>query len=256
MLATNCTYVHPFRQTKMATDTLFSNSASTDFTFNDKVAEVFDDMLERSVPCYRQVIDMTGKLLDSFVHDNDLVYDLGCSTGRPLIALAEMLKAKNLRYIGLDSSEAMINKARLKTEMYSKHKQIDFQLADITTADLEPCRAVLMSYTLQFVRPMNRAPFLKKIYQALKPGGILILSEKIISHHSCLNRSFIDIYLDFKRRQGYSEIEITKKREALENILIPFSIEENISQLKEAGFISCESFFQWFNFVSFAAVKE
>ncbi len=240
----------------MTIDRLFNNPSSVDFTFNDKVAEVFDDMLERSVPCYRQVLDMTGKLLDSFVQDGDLIYDLGCSTGRPLIALAEMLKSKELHYIGMDSSEAMINKARIKAEMYSKQNQISFELADITTTALEPCGAVLLSYTLQFLRPMNRAAFLRKIYASLKPGGILILSEKIISHHSPLNRSFIDIYLDFKRQQGYSEIEITKKREALENILIPFSIEENISQLREAGFASCESFFQWFNFVSFAAIKE
>ncbi len=241
----------------MAIDRLFTdNNTSVDLTFNDKVAEVFDVMLERSVPCYRQVLDLTGKLLDAFVQPGDLVYDLGCSTGRPLIALAEMLKAKELRYIGMDSSEAMINKARLKAEMYNKQKQIDFKLADITSAELQPCRVVLLSYTLQFLRPMNRAPFLHKIFEALQPGGILILSEKIISHHSCLNRSFIDIYLDFKRRQGYSEIEITKKREALENILIPFSIEENLSLLREAGFSSCESFFQWLNFVSFAAVKE
>ncbi|MEN8257822.1 MAG: carboxy-S-adenosyl-L-methionine synthase CmoA [Thermodesulfobacteriota bacterium] len=241
----------------MTIDRLFNDiNDSVDFTFNDKVAEVFDDMLERSVPCYRQVIDMTGKLLDPFVQDGDVIYDLGCSTGRPLLALAEMLKAKKMSYIGLDSSEAMINKARLKAEMFSRQEQVSFELADITTAHLEPCRAVLLSYTLQFLRPMQRTAFLKKIFQALKPGGILILSEKIISHHSSLNRSFIDIYLDFKRRQGYSEIEITKKREALENILIPFSIEENLNQLKEAGFTGCESFFQWFNFVSFAAVKE
>lgn len=240
----------------MTIDRLFNNNSTADFSFNDKVAEVFDDMLERSVPCYRQVLDMTGKLLESFVHDDDLIYDLGCSTGRPLIALAEMLKSKKLRYIGMDSSKAMINKARIKAEMYTKQKQVVFELADITIADLEPCRAVLLSYTLQFLRPMNRAAFLKKIYNSLKPGGILILSEKIISHHSLLNRCYIDIYLDFKRRQGYSEIEITKKREALENILIPFSIEENLCQLKEAGFTSSESFFQWFNFVSFAAVKE
>lgn len=241
----------------MTIDKLFTNkNASVDFTFNDKVAEVFDDMLERSVPCYRQVLDMTGKLLDSFVKDGDLIYDLGCSTGRPLIALAEMLRSKKLHYRGMDSSKAMINKAQLKAEMYSKQDQVSFELADITTADLEPCQAVLLNYTLQFLRPLKRTAFLKKIFETLRPGGILIVSEKIISHHPRLNRSFIDIYLDFKRQQGYSEIEITKKREALENILIPFSIEENLNQLQEAGFTNCESFFQWFNFVSFAAIKE
>ncbi len=241
----------------MTIDRLFhNNNDAVDFTFNDQVAEVFDDMLARSVPCYRQVIDMSGKLLEAFVRDGDLIYDLGCSTGRPLIALAEILKSKKVRYIGMDNSEAMINKARLKALMYSRHNQIDFDLADITSAPLEPCRTVLLNYTLQFLRPVSRAPFLKKIYEALQPGGILILSEKIISPHSCLNRCFIQAYLDFKRGQGYSEIEITKKREALENILIPFSIAENRDLLAAAGFTSCETFFQWFNFVSFAAVKE
>lgn len=241
----------------MTIDTLFTNSrAPSPFTFNEKVAEVFDDMLERSVPCYRQVIDMTGKLLEPFVRQGDLIYDLGCSTGRPLIALAEMLKERQLHYIGLDSSEAMINKARLKAEMYAKQEEVCFELADITDAELAPCRAVLLSYTLQFLRPLQRAALLGKIYAALQPGGALILSEKIISHHPAINSGFLDIYLDFKRRQGYSEIEITKKREALENILIPFSIQENLNLLKEAGFSGCESFFQWFNFVSFIAIKQ
>ena len=122
--------------------------------------------------------------------------------------------------------------------------------------ELEGVGAIILNYTLQFVRPMVRAEFLSTIFRFLKPGGVLILSEKIISHDPQLNRSFIDFYLDFKRTQGYSEIEIAKKREALEHVLIPFSIEEDRQLLAQAGFTSIETFFQWFNFVSFVAVKE
>lgn len=122
--------------------------------------------------------------------------------------------------------------------------------------DLKGAGAVILNYTLQFVRPMVRADFLDTVFRALRPGGVLIVSEKIISHDPQLNRSFIDFYLDFKRTQGYSEIEIAKKREALEHVLIPFSIEENRALLAQAGFTSIETFCQWFNFVSLVAVKQ
>ena len=114
---------------------------------------------------------------------------------------------------------------------------------------------MLLNYTLQFVRPLLRPEFLRRLYAGLRPGGVLILSEKIISHDPILNRNYIDIYLQFKRARGYSELEIGKKREALENVLIPFSIAENQELLHQAGFRQVEPFFQWFNFVSWVAIK-
>ena len=140
--------------------------------------------------------------------------------------------------------------------MLSQEQDIRFQTMDITEADLQKCGAVLLNYTLQFLRPPARTRFLKKVYDSLKPGGILIVSEKIISHRPVINRAYIDLYLNFKLSQGYSETEIAKKREALENILVPFSIHENLDLLKESGFSETESFFQWFNFVSFLSVKQ
>ncbi len=241
----------------MNKDTLFAESSSpAAFTFNEKVAEVFDDMLLRSVPNYQQVVSMTGQLLDNFLVENDLVYDLGCSTGQPLVALASQLAHRKLHFTGMDNSEAMISKARLKAEMYSKEEELDFILTDITTAKLKPCGAVILNYTLQFLRPLVRHAFLEKIYQALRPGGVLVITEKVISHQGQINNTFIDLYHDFKRQQGYSELEISQKREALENILIPFSISENKELLSEAGFTACETFCQWFNFVAILAIKE
>ena len=241
----------------MKRDTLFNTKTPCqDFSFNEQVAEVFDDMLERSVPCYHQVMEMTSQLVRPFLKDNDCIYDLGCSTGKPLLTLASHLGNETVTYIGVDSSDAMINKARRKAELFTNTQKIRFELSDITSIKLQPCKVVILNYTLQFLRPLKRAQFLQSIYHALQDGGILIMGEKIISHHPIINRVFIDLYFDFKRKQGYSEIEITKKREALENILIPFSIHENIKLLQDAGFSQCETFFQWFNFTSFIGHKQ
>jgi tRNA (cmo5U34)-methyltransferase len=241
----------------MKRDTLFNtDSPSQDFSFNEQVAEVFDDMLERSIPCYHQVMKMTAQLIAPFVTSHDRIYDLGCSTGKPLLTLASHFGNETLEYVGIDNSQAMINKAKRKAELFTNTSQIDFLLGDITRIELAPCKVILLNYTLQFLRPLERADFLRKIHGALLPGGIIIMGEKIISHHSKINRVFIDLYFDFKREQGYSEIEIAKKRETLENILIPFSIAENKNMLKNAGFSQCETFFQWFNFISFIGLKE
>ncbi len=240
----------------MSLDTIFQDSNSpNEFTFNRQVVEVFDDMLERSIPCYHQTTEMICTLLRHFCRQGDTVYDLGCSTGTTLLELARQLDDMNLSFVGFDSSEPMIDKAEIKTKMFSHKHDVSFQKIDIVDADLNECGAVLLNYTLQFLRPPVRPHFLKKIYNALKPGGVLIVCEKIISHRPVINRAYINLYLDFKRCQGYSETEIAKKREALENILIPFSIHENLDLLKESGFSETESFFQWFNFVSFLSVK-
>ena len=241
----------------MTKDNLYQDpQAPPDFTFNARVAEVFDDMLQRSVPCYHQVIDMAATLLTRFVPPGGTVYDLGCSTGTTLLELSRRLAAMELAWIGIDSSAAMIEKATLKAEMLTKENTIRFIHGDIATVNLEPCGACILNYTLQFIRPIARKGFLARLHAALQPGGILIISEKIISHDLLLNRSFIDFYHDFKRSQGYTETEIARKRQALENILIPFSIRENMELLEKAGFSRVETFFQWFNFASFVAIRD
>ena len=238
-------------------DTLFADPAAPcqDFQFTPKVAEVFDDMLERCVPFYKETIAMAASLLSSTLRPDDLVYDLGCSTGTTLIELARRLPQRGLHFIGVDSSEAMVAKARLKAEVYSKQEQIRFIQADILEVPLERPAAILLHYTLQFVRPLQRPDFLRRLHSALKPGGVLLVSEKTICHTPTLNRAFIDCHLHFKREHGYSEIEIAKKREALENVLVPFTVAENLELFRKAGFVAAEQFFQWFNFSGFVASK-
>jgi tRNA (cmo5U34)-methyltransferase len=239
-----------------ARDTLFTvDSVAEDFVFNERVVEVFDDMLHRSIPFYAEVIAASARLLDIFLVPDDTVYDLGCATGTTLLEFSRLLPNKGLKFIGIDSSVAMLEKARLKAELYSKQETLTFCEEDITAMHHPRAGAFIVNYTLQFIRPLLREAFLQQLYDSLRPGGILLLSEKTISHDSRLNREFIEIYHQFKKKKGYSELEIAKKREALENILIPFSITENTNILRKVGFSTVETYFQWFNFASFIAVK-
>ncbi len=241
---------------KSSKDTLYQiESVEEDFEFSDRVVEVFDDMLDRSIPFYKEVIHATAELLDSLLKDDDLVVDLGCATGTSLLEFSRLMKTPNIRYLGVDNSAAMLDKGRLKTELYSKQNIISFLEEDITRINLPDTGAFILNYTLQFIRPVLRQEFLQSLLHNLRPGGVLMLSEKIISHEPLLNRKYIDIYHRYKRKKGYSELEIAKKREALENVLIPFSIKENINILKKAGFESVETYFQWFNFSSIIAIK-
>jgi tRNA (cmo5U34)-methyltransferase len=240
----------------MARDTLFNTKAAAEkFEFNERVAEVFDDMLDRSVPFYKQVIEMTAELLGRSLLAGDAVYDLGCSTGTTLLYLARMLESMDLKFIGVDNSRAMLDKALRKAEMFSMADRIFFIEQDITRADFSGAGGVILNYTLQFIKPSARPVFLKDINNGLRPGGVLILSEKVVNQDKEFNEQFLGSYHQYKKRRGYSELEIANKREALENVLIPLSVLENMDMLLEAGFSRTTTFFQWFNFVSIIACK-
>lgn len=239
-----------------AKDTIYNvESVQEDFVFNGRVAEVFDDMVDRSIPFYRQVIASTAELLGRLTAPGDTIYDLGCSTGTSLLECAGILSDHNLQFVGIDNSAPMLEKATLKAELHGKQDLVSFTLEDITEFSHGGAGAIILNYTLQFIRPVQREDFLKRLYTNLRPGGILLVSEKVLSHNHRLNREYIDIYHSFKKSRGYSELEIAKKREALENVLIPFSISENRAMLKKCGFEAVETYFQWFNFASFIAQK-
>lgn len=240
----------------MARDTLFENKTPAEkFEFNERVADVFDDMLDRSVPFYKHVIEMTAEILGRSLQPDDTVYDLGCSTGTTLISLARKLASPDLHFIGIDNSKAMLDRALRKAEMFSLSDRIDFIEKDITEAEISGAGGVILNYTLQFIKPATRLEFLQSIYNGLRRNGVLVLSEKIVCRDKGLDGQFLDSYHSFKKRRGYSELEIANKREALENVLIPLTIQENMELLLQAGFTRVSTFFQWFNFVSFIAAK-
>jgi tRNA (cmo5U34)-methyltransferase len=233
-------------------DKIFQKSISKQFEFDEEVASVFDDMLSRSVPYYKQMQELTIDFALFYLEKNDRVYDLGCSTASTLIELSKHCKVP-LELIGIDNSQAMIDKAQHKCKAFGV--DIEFINSDIHTVGLKPSKLIIANYTLQFIRPLLREKLINKIYEALNEGGVFIFSEKIISSHKVLNKQCIDTYYTFKKAQGYSEFEIAQKREALENVLIPYTQDENIKMIKDAGFSHCEVLFKWVNFATFIAIK-
>lgn len=224
------------------------------FSFNAEVAEVFDDMVTRSVPLYRENQQMMVELLSRTLANSELVYDLGCSTGAALMQVGMSLKPLGLRLKGLDDSLPMVEKARLKLKAFGL-PDAEIHHCDITQAQFESCGAVIMNYTLQFLPLAERLPLLKKIHSALRPGGMLFLAEKIEADTQDMQDLLTDIYYAFKAANGYSELEISQKREALENVLIPLSPSMQLELLAAAGFTRTEMVLRWSTFATFVAIK-
>lgn len=233
-------------------DKVFDKPISKQFEFDEEVASVFDDMLERSVPYYEKTIDLTTSFALEYLDENDTVYDLGCSTASTLIQLAQK-STINLNLIGIDNSVAMLQRAQRKSNAYGA--PITFIHDDMLEVDFKKSKVIIANYTLQFIRPLQREKLIKKIYSALEDGGIFIFSEKIISKNANLNKLYIDQYYNFKKQQGYSAFEISQKREALENVLIPYTESENIQMMMDAGFTHSETLFKWVKFATFIAIK-
>ncbi|MCF7988460.1 MAG: carboxy-S-adenosyl-L-methionine synthase CmoA [Methylovulum sp.] len=242
-------------------DKLFNKSGKvSDFAFDEPVARVFDDMVSRSVPFYNEIQRIQSDLVIDFLAHDDagLVCDLGCSTGTTIAHLTAHARCPaNTHFIGYDNSEPMLDKARQKLSAQIENQKVSLKLADLNQlTDLPCCNVVILNWALQFVRPIEREALLRTIYSALKPGGILLLSEKILASDSVLNRLYIDHYLQFKKSQsGYTDTENQRKREALENVLVPYRLDENLTLLARSGFEHYDTYFQWFNFVCLVAVK-
>ena len=231
----------------------------SDFDFNSDVADVFDDMLVRSVPFYLEQQNILKNIAQKFWQEGTSVYDLGCSTATTLIGMCENLPA-HASMIGYDNSLPMIAQAERKIMAKNLQDQIVVKYADLNGAlsniVLDSASVVTMCWTLQFIRPLHRDDLIRWIYNGLTDEGILIVTEKVLTNSGHMNRFFIDYYYDFKRKQGYSETEISRKREALENVLVPYRLEENLELFHRNGFEIVETFFQWFNFSGFLCVKK
>lgn len=248
-------------ESALTQDRIFQSDTArgSDFEFGDEVAEVFEDMLARSVPFYREQQRCIEEIAQKFWIPGTRVYDLGCSTGTTLKNLAGVLGG-NAQLTGYDNSRPMLEKAAANLEAAGVLGQCDlveldfngdFQQSLLTNASV-----VTICWTLQFVRPLFRDRLIKQVYEGMAPGGALVVTEKILTNNSNMNRFFIDFYYDLKRRNGYTEMEIVKKREALENVLIPYRLEENLELFRRNGFENVETFFQWYNFAGFLCVKE
>lgn len=237
-------------------DRIFSEpQRSTDFTFDARTAGVFDDMVGRSVPFYHEIQRMTTELAADFAVPGTNLYDLGCATGTTLMALDPVVDP-GVHFVGIDNSAQMLDKARSKLDMLPGRRERSLIVGDLHDEFIiENASVVILTLTLQFVRPLHRERVIRTIADGTNPQGCLILVEKLTEHDTLFNRLFIKYYYEMKRRHGYSELEISQKREALENVLIPYHLEENEALLRRCGFTKFQVWFRWYNFCGMIAVK-
>ena len=228
---------------------------SADFKFDKKVVTVFDDMVTRSVPYYVEVQRMIGELVAEYAKSGTVIYDLGCSTGTTLKNM-DATVPPDVKFIGLDDSNEMLGKCEANLNSSGMSREFELINADLNRGvKLSNASAVVLCLTLQFIRPLYRVKLLEQIRDGMIGGGCLILVEKILAEESSVNRHFIKCYYDFKKRNDYSEMEIAQKREALENVLVPYRLSEDIEMLQVAGFSRTEVFFKWYNFAGLIAFK-
>lgn len=239
-----------------AKDAIYSHPQAIEpFRFDQAVAEVFPDMIQRSVPGYATIIDTIAQLAAKYAQDNSVIYDLGCSLGAASLSASKHTQAENCKIIAVDNSVAMVERCRLHIQSFKSHTPIEVICGDLENIDIEQASVVIMNFTLQFVPPERRATIIDKIYAGLKPGGILILSEKLNHPEEEGSELLIDLHHDFKRRNGYSDLEISQKRSALEDVMRIETYESHQLRLQNAGFKQVALWFKCFNFASIVAVK-
>lgn len=225
------------------------------FVFDRSVVDIFPDMIQRSVPGYQTIINHTGELADRFVQQDSHIYDLGCSLGASTLAIRERIEGRNARIFAVDNSQAMLDK--LATILQTQPSDTNTQLitSDICEIQITNASLVVLNFTLQFVPLARRSELISSIYKGLNPNGCLIISEKLHFEPESLNTLLTELHHQFKRDQGYSDLEISQKRDAIDKVLMPESLSTHIQRLKDCGFKSASPWFQCYNFGSLIAIK-
>ena len=240
----------------MSRDNIYSqdHEALEAFAFDDAVARVFPDMIKRSVPGYTMIIPMIGVITEQYAKPNTHLYDLGCSLGASLLAMRHGVKVDDCTVVGIDNAAAMLKRCQSYVDIDDSIVPVELHSGDVTDFEYKPASVITLNFTLQFIPLEKRQSLIKKLYDALLPGGALILSEKICfdEPEQTLQQ---ELHWDFKRANGYSDLEVSQKRSALENVLVAESAKNHIDRLKSVGFSQACTWYQCFNFTSFIAVK-
>lgn len=230
-----------------------------DFQFDEQVVGVFADMINRSVPGYATVVKSLGILASRYAQTDSNLYDLGCSLGAATLSMQQQVRQPNCRFIAIDNSPAMIERCRehlqVAAVLEDTEPRVELICADINAVEIQNASVVVMNFTLQFIEPDQRQTLLQRIFDGLNPGGVLLLSEKIVFEDEASQQRLTDWHHDFKRANGYSDLEISQKRTALEKVMRPESLSLHQQRLSEIGFSSVQLWFQCFNFVSLLAIK-
>lgn len=241
----------------MSRDNLFNKPQKpiTPFKFNARVAAVFDDMIRRSVPAYDEILRRQVQLIARFHRPGTRIYDLGCSTANLGLALCCHLPRTGFELVAVDSSGPMIERCRHRLKTVPRPERMTLICDDIRKAEIQNASVVVLNYTLQFLPRTDRPGLLRRIAGGLVPGGVLLFCEKVLHSHPVLADLQQSFYHAYKRENGYSELEISQKREALEKVLIPETVENHLTRLGQAGFAPVDIWHKWFNFAAFIAIK-
>ena len=242
---------------EVSADSIYANKVTQvdDFRFDAGVANVFTDMINRSIPSYAELVKYIGLLAQRYVTDGSVVYDLGCSLGAVSLSVDQSLVGRKCTIVGIDNSEAMISRLAVVTNNYQWQHPFETRVADICEIELDKNSFTVMNFVLQFLNQEDRFSMLSKIHASLSDGGALVLSEKIKLENTGNDQLIYELHHDFKRSQGYSELEISQKRDALEDMMKIDSDAFHIKRLKEVGFSQVIKWHQAFNFVSYLAIK-
>ena len=225
------------------------------FSFDESVARVFPDMIKRSVPGYSTIVSMTGLLAGRYAVEGSALYDLGCSLGASSLAMRQNIQQQDCRIIAVDNSAAMLERCRSVLDTDTHHTPVELVCCDLQDIEIEQASVVVLNFTLQFIPREERDKVLRRIYQGLLPGGIMVLSEKVTFEDPHLDELNIDLHHQFKSANGYSDLEIARKRNAIDNVLLPETLARHSQRIADAGFSSSDVWFQCFNFASIIALK-
>lgn len=244
----------------MSEDTIYTaNDDDEPFRFNDEVARVFPDMLRRSIPGYAASLEAIGSLAARYVRQGTLCYDLGCSLGAASIAMRQGVRAADCRIVAVDNAPAMVSRCREIVEEDRTRSPdgtpIEVVEGDILDTELSNASMVVLNYTLQFLAVDDRDEMIRNVFAALIDGGVLMLSEKVVDPDPAMEALLVDLHHEHKRRNDYSALEISRKRVALENVLIPETVKDHRDRLVRSGFSSAAVWLRYFNFVSIIAIR-
>ncbi len=244
----------------MARDTIYRDSEDgAPFRFNAAVARVFPDMLRRSIPGYEASIEAIGSLAARYVRGGTRCYDLGCSLGAATIAMRQAIREPDCMIVAVDNAPAMIDRCRDVIAADDRHgtprAAVQLVLGDLRDVEIANASMVVLNYTLQFLPPADRSPLLARIRDGLNDGGLLVLSEKVIDEDPEMEALLVDLHHEHKRRNDYSALEVSRKRAALDNVLVPESVTAHRDRLRAVGFVRSAVWLRYFNFVSIIAFR-
>lgn len=238
-------------------DSIYSQLQPTvaPFEFDDKVVQVFDDMISRSVPLYRESLCRQSELAAHYYKEQSFIYDLGCSNGNFGLQFMQRMGDKPFKMIGIDTSQPMLDQYLVRLDTCPAKEHVELCCQGIENYKFKPASVIVINLTLQFISLDVRNTLIQRLYDALLPGGILLLTEKVVHHDQELSHLQQDWYYRFKKENGYSQLEISQKRDALENVLIPETIEQHQLRLCQSGFNQIDVWLKWFNFASLICIK-